>query len=93
MNHEQILNNRASVINENHVNCDNCFEHTVFLLKDNHHEFSMGLSTVLELVMFAIRQGDLPKLPDSWLDLIDSQYRTRYSTDENLCYHDYHKKG
>lgn len=92
MNNELIFNNRASVINEENLTCDNCHEHTIFFLKDNYHEFSMGLSTVLECVMFAIRKGDLPKLPDTWLDLIDSQYRTQYSIDKNLCYHDYHKK-
>lgn len=92
MNKKMTFNNRATVKAGERVNCDKCYEHTVFFLKDNYHEFSMGLSTVLECVMFAIRKGDLPKLPNSWLDMIDNLYRTNYSNDKDLCYHDYHKK-
>jgi len=43
-----------------------CHEELVFALKDNCHEFSIGLSTILECVAVAEKEGYLPKLPDKW---------------------------
>ena len=86
---KEIFFNRAEVEEAEHIICNNCFEQVVFLLKDKDHEFSVGLSTIVECLAFAIKNGDLPKLPSSWLNLVDSLYRSVYSFDENLCYYDY----
>jgi hypothetical protein len=92
MDKKETFYNRAEVESGERVQCDNCFERTVFHLKDNYHEFSIGMSTVLECVAFAIRNGDLPKLPNSWLNDVDSQYRTNYSFDKDISYYDYEKR-
>ena len=68
--------------------CDNCFEQVVFMMRDKEHEFSIGLSTVLECITFAIKNGDLPKLPQSWLSDIDSIYNTDYAYDKDISYFD-----
>lgn len=67
---KDVFFNRAEVKNAERTNCENCFEPLVFLLKDKDHEFSMGLSTVLNCLAFAIENGDLPKLPLSWVYLV-----------------------
>lgn len=67
---KEIFFNRAEVEKAQQISCDNCFENVVFLLKDNQHEFSMGLSSVLECLAFAIKNGDLPKLPLSWVNSV-----------------------
>lgn len=67
---KEVFFNRAEVKKAEHICCENCFENVIFLLKDKEHEFSMGLSTVLECLKFAIENGDLPKLPLSWVNLV-----------------------
>lgn len=62
------------------------FEQTVFLLRDNDHEFSVGLITMLECVGIAIENGELPKFPKSWFDEIDGVYGTSFSSNEKLYY-------
>ncbi len=89
INHKEIFFNRAEVKEAEHIHCENCFEQVVFLLRDNNHEFSMGLKSVLECVMFAIKNGHLPELPLSWLASVDDVYRTKFAFDEDLCYNDY----
>lgn len=84
--HEEIFFNRAEVEDAERIYCDNCFEQVVFFLQDKNHEFSMGLSTVLECLLFAVRNGDLPKLPKSWLNDIDSIYDTKYAFDKEIGY-------
>lgn len=64
---KEIFFSRAEVKEAERVSCENCFEQVVFMLKDKDHEFSMGLTTVLECLSFAIKNGDLPKLPLSWV--------------------------
>lgn len=86
---KEIFFNRAEVKEAERIYCDNCFENVVFLLKDNDHEFSIGLSTVLECLIFAIQQGELPKLPQSWLSCADIVCDTKFSFNEEFCYHDY----
>lgn len=65
---KEIFENRAEYQNkaeENH--CPNCDEPLVFGLKDKYHEFSIGLSTVLQLLLVAEKQGYVPKLPNEWV--------------------------
>ena len=86
---KEMFFNRAEVENAEQVVCDNCFEHMVFMLKDSQgREFSLGLSNVLECLSFAISEGNLPKLPVSWLSDVDHNYGTGYSENEDLFYSD-----
>ncbi|MEM5767942.1 MAG: hypothetical protein AAGU32_06595 [Bacillota bacterium] len=43
-----------------------CLEELVFAMQDNHHTFSMGLSTVLSCLAIAEKEGYVPKLPYEW---------------------------
>lgn len=84
---KEIFFNRAEVEDAERVICDNCFEHTVFYLKDSQgRDFSLGLMTVLECVAFAISNGDLPKLPSCWLSDVDSVYGTDFSAKGDIFY-------
>lgn len=88
---KEIFFNRTDVKNAERLVCDNCFEHIVFLLCDTQNrKFSIGLQTILECLMFAISNGDLPKLPASWLDDVDHTYNTDFSNIENISYYDEH---
>ncbi|MDO4831246.1 MAG: hypothetical protein Q4A46_07200 [Clostridia bacterium] len=88
-NKNTIINN-AYVKNSEKIICDNCSEHILFLLSDSkNNEFSVGLTTMLECVAFAIQKGDLPKLPSSWLKNIDDVYSTSFSFDKDISYDDY----
>lgn len=82
----EILINKAEVENAEHILCDNCFEPVVFLLRDKDHEFSVGLTTLLECLAFAIRNGDLPKLPASWCSDVSNAFRIRLGDD--VSYYD-----
>lgn len=96
LKHKEIFFNRAEVENGEEIYCDNCFEQVVFFLKDNEHEFSMGLSTVLECLLFAVRNGDLPKLPSSWISNVSRVYNIDTSDDaeSDITYYDedYYRK-
>ena len=35
-----------------HINCDNCFDPVVFMLKDKEHEFSIGLENNTKMFVF-----------------------------------------
>ncbi len=55
--------------------CDNCFENLIFALKDNSHEFSIGLLTILECLKFAEDNGAVPTLPYEWWLSLKSRYQ------------------
>ncbi len=87
---KEIFFNRADIKSAERMVCDNCFEHIIFMLEDSkQHKFSVGLRTILECITFAIKNGDLPKLPRSWLDDIDQVYGTAFSSDEDISYYDW----
>lgn len=82
---KEIFFNRAEIEKAEQICCENCFEQVVFMLKDKNHEFSMGLTTILECLKFAIENGDLPKLPLSWVNLVygDSISEISYYDEEH----------
>lgn len=85
---KKIFFERAEVKNAERMCCDHCFEQIVFALKDQNHEFSIGLTTVLECLEFAISQGELPKLPRSWC--YDVEHTLNIELDkEGISYYDY----
>ncbi len=84
-----IFFSRAEVEDSEKITCDSCFEHIVFMLRDSQdREFSVGLGTILDCLAFAIDNGDLPKLPVSWLSDVDNVYRTGFSENKNISYYD-----
>lgn len=84
---KEIFFNRTDVLSAEKICCENCFERVVFLLKDKEHEFSMGLTTVLQCLEFAIRSGALPKLPSSWVGATERFYNVEF--DDSTQYSDY----
>lgn len=86
--HKEIFFTRAEMENAERICCDNCFEQVIFMMRDREHEFSIGLTTVLECLIFAVRNGDLPKLPQSWLSDVDTVCNTAYASDEDISYFD-----
>ena len=87
-NHQEMNEHSVDLEKAEEIACDKCCESVIFHLRDKEHEFTMGLSTVLECIMFAIEQGDLPKLPMSWLADADHVCGTFYSDDPQYCYWD-----
>ncbi len=81
--------NRAVIKSAKEIQCKKCPERVVFVLRDKEHEFSIGLSSVVECLAFAVKNGDLPKLPRHWVSMIDDIYGTDFSFDDEICYHDY----
>lgn len=49
-------------------------EHYYFHLKDNIHEFTMGLKEILLCIHFAEDEGLIPKVPDEWWNFLYSTY-------------------
>lgn len=88
---ERALSNRAEIDGAERIDCDTCSEQVIFLLRDKHHEFSVGLKTIIECLAFAVKNGELPKLPQSWLSAADIVCETNFSFDEEICYYDYER--
>lgn len=53
---------------------------------------SASASFVIECLCFAIRSGNLPKLPSSWLRCIQSMYGEKFAFDEKICYNVHNKE-
>lgn len=87
LNQKEIFFNRAEIKEAEEIHCDNCFEEVVFLLHDKYHEFSMGLTSVLECLAFAIGNGNLPKLPESWVSDVENALNVHF--DKKISYYDY----
>ncbi|EPC00571.1 hypothetical protein L861_06435 [Litchfieldella anticariensis FP35 = DSM 16096] len=50
-------------------------EYMVFALKDQHHQFTLGLETVLQCMKFAEQEGVVPSLPEEWWLQVSSRYQ------------------
>lgn len=84
---KEIFFNRAQAEGAERIHCENCFETVVFLMKDKEHKFSVGLMTVLECLEYAVKSGDLPKLPQSWCSDVEAAFNIAF--DEGVSYYDY----
>lgn len=86
---KEIFFNRADVLYGEQIVCDNCFERAVFHMKDSTgYEFSIGLSTIIECLIAAVQNGDLPKLPESWIHNIEAIYYIPDEKREIVSYRD-----
>ncbi len=57
-----------------HSACEECMEDYVFAMKDKHHEFSIGLTTILECLSLAEKEGAVPKLPNDWWIEVENRF-------------------
>lgn len=72
---KDIYTNRAKLPHNSGVATDCtdfecCPEELVFAMQDTKHAFSLGLTTVLECLDIAEREGYVPPLPDDWWNLV-----------------------
>lgn len=76
MNHDEILTNRAARTDAapEEVHCAVCDEPLVFGMRDKHHEFSVGLLTILECLNQAEEKGFVPELPPAWWSSLHNAY-------------------
>ena len=58
-----------------HMDCDDCTEDYVFLMRQDDREFGIGLTTVLAALAFAEREGAVPELPADWWIKVRNQYK------------------
>lgn len=82
MSKNEFLDNRADLLpSGNSVSdntCDHCDDPLLFAMRDNHHDFSIGLFTVLNCLKLAENEGAVPKLPDDWWIDLANQYRLKF---------------
>lgn len=69
------LENQANLISLENQTCSQCDEPVIFVLKDNYHEFSLNLSTLLQCLKFAETEGSIPAIPQEWWDNISTRYQ------------------
>lgn len=76
LNHPAILDNRAQLEGSppTHTGAECCNQHLVFALQDRHHQFSLGLETVLQCLRAAEREGAVPELPAYWWSALASRF-------------------
>lgn len=77
MNKKNIIENRANLKDngiKDHTECEQCTEDYLFFMKDQEHEFSIGLKTILACLAFAEEKGAVPPLPCEWWHLINNRY-------------------
>lgn len=58
-----------------HMDCDDCTEDYVFLLRQGGREFGMGLTTVLSILAFAEHEGAVPPLSTEWWIKVSRRYQ------------------
>ena len=61
-------------LTKDNMDCDDCTEDYVFLLKQGGREFGMGLTTVLSMLAFAEHEGAAPPLPPEWWVQVSNRY-------------------
>ena len=57
-----------------HMDCDDCTEDYVFLMRQGGREFGIGLTTVLSMLAFAEREGAVPPIPPDWWIRTSNRY-------------------
>ena len=57
------------------MDCDDCTEDYVLLMRQGDREFGIGLTTLLACLAFAEREGAVPELPADWWIKVRNQYQ------------------
>ena len=77
-NKDNIITNKAMPAEKQAVAHDNpstcCDDPVFFAMRDNYHEFSMGLFTILECLKLAENRGYVPKISEDWWTEIAIRY-------------------
>lgn len=76
MKKEQWYNNDCKLENENVTehDCEDCFEQYFFKMKDKDHEFSLGLTVVLDCLAQAQSAGVIPPIDNEWWIKVTCRY-------------------
>lgn len=69
---EEARLSRKAIID--HLDCEDCEEQYVFLMRQGDREFTMGLRTVLACLAFAQNEHAVPDLPDDWWNRVANRY-------------------
>ena len=77
--HDAILNNNATLQDGETPYTDNrefecCEDEVLFAMRDKHHEFSIGLSTIIQCLKISEKEGYVPKLPYHWWLSLEGRY-------------------
>ena len=54
--------------------CDNCGENMVFNFKDGNHIFHLPLSKILECLLIAEAEGEVPEIDENWWNMLEELY-------------------
>lgn len=54
--------------------CDNCDENMVFNFKDGNHIFHLPLSKILECLLIAEAEGQVPEIDENWWNILEELY-------------------
>lgn len=58
----------------NKIFCDNCGENLIFTFKKDETLFHIPLSKILECLLIAEAEGEVPEIEESWWDSLESIY-------------------
>ncbi|KAE9541341.1 hypothetical protein HT665_04235 [Ursidibacter maritimus] len=70
----KILSNNAKLFAANNSQCNQCDETLIFAMQDQYHQFSIGITTILECLKFAESQNAIPKISEDWWDQIRERF-------------------
>lgn len=65
---------QGEIVSQDVTDCETCGEILAFAMRDKHHEFSLGLYTVLQCLRAAEKEGVVPPLPDEWWIAVGGLY-------------------
>lgn len=73
---DEFLKNQAKLhsVENKEMLCPTCDEPFIFGMKDKFHEFSIGLTTILECTVIAEQLGYIPKFSEEWWSLALRRY-------------------
>ena len=58
-----------------HMDCDDCTEDYVLLMRQGDREFGIGLTTLLACLAFAEHEKTVPPLPPEWWIRVANRYQ------------------
>lgn len=68
--------NEESIVAEDHGDCLSCEEPLLFHMRDNHHDFSIGLTAIIKCLKAAESEHAVPPLPVEWWISVRNRYKT-----------------
>lgn len=74
---DEVVQNEAHCTAAEEKTCEHCDDPLSFAMRDNYHEFSMGLFTVLQCLRLAETEGHVPLLPEDWWVQLAVRYNLR----------------